>query len=41
MEHPRLTVQEIFRTTTPDDRRRVLEQLAKAWLRAAAQQVRP
>ena len=41
MEHPRLIVQEFFRTPTPDDRRRALEQLAEAWLRAAAQQVRP
>lgn len=41
MEHPRLIVQEFFRTPTPGDRRRALEQLAEAWLRAAAQQVRP
>ena len=30
MEHPRLIVQEFFRTPTPDDRRRALEQLAEA-----------
>lgn len=41
MEHPALTVREVFLTADAAARRAALQQLADTWLRALARQAQP